>query len=90
MVDILQFDLVFFEWWFVFVQVIEVKIFVVEGDMMVMVGYVVIIIILCLGVLQVVYVNGIEDYIVLGGFVEIGGDSILVLVECVLLIVEVI
>jgi F-type H+-transporting ATPase subunit epsilon len=81
MADTLQFDLVSPERRLASVQATEVKIPAAEGDMTAMAGHAATITTLRPGVLQVVHANGTEDYIVSGGFAEIGGDSISVLAE---------
>ena len=81
MAETLQFDLVSPERRLASVQATEVKIPAAEGDMTAMVGHAPTITTLRPGVLQVVHSNGTNDYMISGGFAEIGGDSISVLAE---------
>ena len=81
MADTLQFDLVSPERKLASVQATEIRIPGTDGDLTVMAGHTPTITTLRPGLLQVVHQGGTDDYVVSGGFAEIGPDQVSVLAE---------
>ncbi len=81
MSEAFQFDLVSPERKLASVQATEVQIPAAEGAMTAMAGHAPTITTLRPGVLRVTHAGGTEDYIVSGGFAEIGGTNVSVLAE---------
>ncbi|WP_126977003.1 F0F1 ATP synthase subunit epsilon [Frigidibacter oleivorans] len=81
MADTMQFDLVSPERKLASVQAREVRIPGSEGDLTAMPGHAPMITTLRPGILTVVSAEGTADYLVTGGFAEVGGDSVSVLAE---------
>ncbi|WP_334063403.1 F0F1 ATP synthase subunit epsilon [Limimaricola cinnabarinus] len=81
MADTLQFDLVSPERKLASVSATEVRIPGTDGDLTAMAGHTPTITTLRPGLLQVVHQGGTDDYVISGGFAEIGPDSVSVLAE---------
>jgi len=81
MADTLQFDLVSPERKLASVQATEVQIPAAEGAMTAMAGHAPNITTLRPGILRVVHAGGSDEYVVSGGFAEIGAESVSVLAE---------
>lgn len=81
MADTLQFDLVSPERRLASVQATEVQIPASEGAMTAMAGHAPTITTLRPGVLRVVHAAGTDEYVVSGGFAEIGATGVSVLAE---------
>lgn len=72
MVESFNFELVLLEWLLVFVDVMVVVILGIDGEMIVMVQYVLVMMIVKVGVVKFFKVDGVEDkFVVFGGFVDI-------------------
>lgn len=81
MADTIQFDLVSPERKLASVQATEVQIPGADGDLTAMAGHAPLITTLRPGVLRVVSAGGVDEYIVTGGFAEIGQSGVSVLAE---------
>jgi len=81
MADTVQFDLVSPERRLVSVEATEVRIPGAEGDLTAMAHHSPLITTLRPGIVTVTGPSGSSDYVVTGGFAEIGGDSVSVLAE---------
>jgi len=81
MADTVQFDLVSPERRLVSVDATEVRIPGAEGDLTAMAHHSPLITTLRPGIVTVTGPSGSSDYVVTGGFAEIGGDSVSVLAE---------
>jgi len=81
MADTIQFDLVSPERKLASVQATEVQIPGANGDLTAMAGHAPLITTLRPGVLRVVSAAGVDEYIVTGGFAEIGQSGVSVLAE---------
>ncbi len=84
MADLLQFDLVSPERRLASVSATEVQIPGADGDMTAMAGHAPTITTLRPGVLRVVHPDGVDEFVVLGGFAEITATSVSVLAESAL------
>ncbi|NIY71039.1 F0F1 ATP synthase subunit epsilon [Marivivens donghaensis] len=81
MAESFQFDLVSPERKLASVQATEVQIPGADGAMTAMAGHAATITTLRPGILRVVHTGGTDEYIVSGGFAEIGGENVSVLAE---------
>ncbi len=81
MADTLQFDLVSPERRLASVQATEIQIPAAEGRMTAMPGHAPTITTLRPGILRVVHAGGTDEYVVSGGFAEVGAESVSILAE---------